>query len=213
MRKLGAALGVEAHVALQPRRRTRTTCSTACSTTCCARSRCPTRRCRWDDQLWVLGRGFRDAGLAHPGRASHVRGPGRSAPSRATRRSRPPSASCRDAGLDGDAALDAFLSLSSFVLGLRADRHGRHAPGGRRSGHRPVGPAPSWRPRAIPRLIELGEALAQRRHHPRVRAGLQPCCSTASVASSNSSPRPDPSRISGGSAAGSRAPDGSRLGR
>jgi TetR/AcrR family transcriptional regulator, tetracycline repressor protein len=70
----------------------------------------------WAEQLRILARGFRDAGLAHPGVL----------PMFGSRRIRTVEAFApleraydilREAGLDADAALDAFLAMASFVLG------------------------------------------------------------------------------------------------
>jgi len=116
MRKLGASLGVEA-MSLYNHVTNKDDVLDGVLDHVLREVPLPDPALAWDDQLWVLGRGFRDAGLAHPGvlpmfGARAIRTLEAHAPLEAA------FGILRDAGLDGDAALDAFLSLSSFVLGF-----------------------------------------------------------------------------------------------
>ena len=162
----------------------------------------------WDDQLWVLGRGFRDAGLAHPGvlpmfGARAIRTLEGHAPLEAA------FGILRDAGLDGDSALDAFLSLSSFVLGFVLIDMG---------GMRQVADGRAMDPSDLselaaeshPRLDRARRGPAQRRHHPGVRARASAMLLDGLRRLIEQQPQPDPSLISGLIPANSH---GSRLGR
>jgi len=156
MRKLGASLGVEA-MSLYNHVTNKDDVLDGVLDHVLREVPLPDPALAWDDQLWVLGRGFRDAGLAHPGvlpmfGARAIRTLEAHAPLEAA------FGILRDAGLDGDAALDAFLSLSSFVLGFVLIDMG---------GMRQVADGRALDPSDLselaaeshPRLIELGEAL------------------------------------------------------
>src|SRR4029078_513433 len=66
MRKLGAALGVEA-MSLYNHVANKDDVLDGVLDHVLGEVPLPHPPRAWDDQLWVLGRGFRDAGLAHPG--------------------------------------------------------------------------------------------------------------------------------------------------
>jgi TetR/AcrR family tetracycline transcriptional repressor len=156
MRKLGAALGVEA-MSLYNHVENKDDVLDGVLDHVLREVPLPDPALAWDDQLWVLGRGFRDAGLAHPGvlpmfGARAIRTIEGFAPLEAA------FGILREAGLDGDAALDAFLSLSSFVLGfVLVDMGGmRQAATGRAFD---VSDLAELADGGHPRLAELGEAL------------------------------------------------------
>jgi len=116
MRKLGAALGVEA-MSLYNHVANKDDVLDGVFDHVLREVPLPDPGLDWDDQLWVLGRGFRDAGLAHPGvlpmfGSRAIRTIEGHAPLEAAY------GILREAGLDRDSALDAFLSMSSFVLGF-----------------------------------------------------------------------------------------------
>ncbi|MGZ4706218.1 MAG: TetR/AcrR family transcriptional regulator [Acidimicrobiales bacterium] len=156
MRKLGAALGVEA-MSLYNHVANKDDVLDGVLDHVLREVPLPDPTLAWDDQLWVLGRGFRDAGLAHPGvlpmfGARAIRTIEGHAPLEAA------FGILRDAGLDRDSALDAFLSMSSFVLGFVLIDMG---------GMRQVADGRALAPSELaelaadshPRLVELGEAL------------------------------------------------------
>jgi TetR/AcrR family tetracycline transcriptional repressor len=114
----------------------------------------------WHERLRFLARGFRDAGLAHPGVLPMFG----SRPIRTVEGFAPLECAfgiLRDASLDADRALDAFLALCSFVLGrvlLDVD--------GQRSAAPPSDPAAAIDLSAIatadhPRLVELRLAVGR----------------------------------------------------
>src|SRR5262245_43385459 len=156
MRKLGAALGVEA-MSLYNHVENKDDVLDGVLDHVLREVPLPDPTLPWDEQLWVLGRGFRDAGLAHPGvlpmfGARPIRTIQGFAPLEAA------FGALRDAGLDGDAALDAFLSLASFVLGfVLVDMGGmRQAATGRTFD---VSDLEELADGGHPRLAALGEAL------------------------------------------------------
>jgi len=115
MRKLGAALGVEA-MSLYNHVDNKDDVLDGILDHVLREVPLPDPSLPWAEQLRVLARGFRAAGLAHPGVL----------PMFGARRIRTVEAFApleraydilREAGLDPDAALDAFLAMSSFVLG------------------------------------------------------------------------------------------------
>src|SRR3954454_18343682 len=115
MRKLGAALGVEA-MSLYNHVDNKDDVLDGVIDLVLREVPLPDADLAWEEQLRVLARGFRAAGLAHPGVL----------PMWGSRQIRTVEAfapleraydALRTAGLDPDAALDAFLAMSSFVLG------------------------------------------------------------------------------------------------
>jgi TetR/AcrR family tetracycline transcriptional repressor len=116
MRKLGAALGVEA-MSLYNHVENKDDVLDGVLDHVLREVPLPDPSLSWEDQLWVLARGFRDAGLAHPGVLPMFG----ARPIRTIEGLAPLEAAydiLRRAGLDRDEALDAFVTMSSFVLGI-----------------------------------------------------------------------------------------------
>jgi TetR/AcrR family tetracycline transcriptional repressor len=115
MRKLGAALGVEA-MSLYNHVDNKDDVLDGILDRVLCQVPLPDPALSWDEQLRVLARGFRDAGLAHPGVLPMFG----ARPIRTLEGFAPLECAfgvLRDAGLDADRALDAFVALCSFVLG------------------------------------------------------------------------------------------------
>jgi TetR/AcrR family tetracycline transcriptional repressor len=115
MRKLGAALGVEA-MSLYNHVDNKDDVLDGILDRVLREVPLPDPALAWSEQLRVLARGFRAAGLAHPGVLPMFG----SRPIRTVEAFAPLERAydiLRLAGLDPDAALDAFLAMSSFVLG------------------------------------------------------------------------------------------------
>jgi TetR/AcrR family transcriptional regulator, tetracycline repressor protein len=115
MRKLGAALGVEA-MSLYNHVDNKDDVLDGILDRVLCEVPLPDPALAWTEQLRVLARGFRSAGLAHPGVLPMFG----SRPIRTVEAFAPLERAydiLRSAGLDPDAALDAFLAMSSFVLG------------------------------------------------------------------------------------------------
>ena len=115
MRKLGAALGVEA-MSLYNHVDNKDDVLDGILDHVLREVPLPDRDLPWREQLRVLARGFRAAGLAHPGVLPMFG----ARPIRTVEAFAPLERAydiLRNAGLDPDAALDAFLAMSSFVLG------------------------------------------------------------------------------------------------
>ena len=115
MRKLGAALGVEA-MSLYNHVDNKDDVLDGIFDLVLREVPMPEPHLAWDEQLRMLARGMRSAGLSHPG----VLPMWGSRPIRSVEAFAPLERAydiLRTAGLDPDAALDAFLALCSFVLG------------------------------------------------------------------------------------------------
>lgn len=115
MRKLGAALGVEA-MSLYNHVTNKDDLINGVLDAILRQIDLPSSELPWDEQLRVIAHGFRRAGHAHP-RIFPLFG------SRAIRSVEGMAplersyAALREAGLDGDDALDAFVAMASFVFG------------------------------------------------------------------------------------------------
>jgi TetR/AcrR family tetracycline transcriptional repressor len=115
MRKLGAALGVEA-MSLYNHVDNKDDVLDGILDRVLREVPLPEPDLAWDEQLRVLARGFRDAGLTHPGVLPMFG----ARPIRTLEGFAPLERAfgiLREAGLDPDTALAAFLAMCSFVLG------------------------------------------------------------------------------------------------
>ncbi|MCU0270464.1 MAG: TetR/AcrR family transcriptional regulator C-terminal domain-containing protein [Acidimicrobiales bacterium] len=116
MRKLGRVLGVEA-MSLYNHVRNKDDLLDGVLGRVMSGIPVPDRGLAWDDRLRAVARGLRDAGHRHPGAfplfgMREVRSVEAFGPLEAAYEI------FRDAGLDDDAALDAFLASASFVIGF-----------------------------------------------------------------------------------------------
>lgn len=156
MRKLGAALGVEA-MSLYNHVANKDDVLNGILDLVLAEIELPDAELAWDEQLRRLARGFRQAGHDHPG-VFPMFG------SRAIRSLEGllplerAYAILRDAGLDEDAALDAFTTMSSFVFGFVLTELGGlvDVESGSAIDVDAIDPA------GHPRLVEMAVALARR---------------------------------------------------
>jgi AcrR family transcriptional regulator len=154
MRKLGAALGVEA-MSLYNHVANKDDVLDAMLEHALVEIALPDESWPWDRQLRMLAEEFRAAGLRHPGILPlfGTRGIASVAGLAPLERAY---GILRSTGLDPDDALDAFVSAASFVLGyLITERGGfRDVAAGRTVDVATIDPAEH------PRLIEMGLALA-----------------------------------------------------
>lgn len=156
MRKLGAALGVEA-MSLYNHVANKDDVLNGILERVLTEIELPDPTLAWDEQLRALARGFRQAGHDHPGvfpmfGSRAIRSLEGLVPLECAY------AILRDAGLDEDAALDAFTTMSSFVFGFVLTELG---------GLVDVESGASFDVDAIdpavhPRLVEMGTALVRR---------------------------------------------------